>query len=269
MTEHDDATTRDLAWVAQLDYWGRRVLAFVLLLALVFTMVNVQQFAANDEPGSWWWWTIAWLLDPMCTLTAVTAIVFEVVLADHGKPRVYWLTATKWYALGCTWAMNIWSSAAKQDAAGILLHSVAPGLVFLLAESAPRVRTYVAQIVSDAKAAESIPARTNPVQPQPQPEPVPLPAATALVSPPVVYPVVTPPAPPVTERPATRGKATTGGGQLSDELLRQAREWKAGRVSSGQPSGWRPLQTRFHLTQGAARELARRLNNPTQLEAVS
>jgi hypothetical protein len=278
MTEQD--TTANLDWVPRLDYWGRRVIAVVLLLALVFTMVNVQQFAASNDQGSWWWWCIAWLLDPMATITAATAIVFEVVLAQHGKPRVGWLGATKWYALGCTWAMNIWSSVVGSNPAGILLHSVAPGLVFLLAEAAPRVWTHVAEISATAKTAESLREQPTP-NPRPVPtSPHPAPGSSPLVSPlSAAFPVVTRPAPAVTAPapqptqtvapPAVRQKAPAPGGAVTDELVAQARKFKTQRADAGQQCGWRVLQEHYELTQGVAKALARRINNPTRLERVS
>jgi hypothetical protein len=138
----------DAVWVLRLGVWGARSLALVLILALLFTMVNVQTFAASGQPvGSVQWW-IAWLLDPMASITLGTAIVFEGLLAGYGR-TVGWLTATKWYAGGCTWAMNIWVSMTSGSLAGVLLHSVAPGLVLLLAEAAPRVRRHMAEIVTE------------------------------------------------------------------------------------------------------------------------
>lgn len=143
------AKPKDAAWVLRMGRHGVQVLAVVLVLALVFTMVNVQQFAAQGHPtyGVQWW--IAWLLDPMASLTMAAAIVYEGLLADYGKPKVHWLTATKWYAGVATWGMNIWSSAAAGSFAGIWLHSVAPGLVLLLAEAAPRVRRHMADIIDE------------------------------------------------------------------------------------------------------------------------
>lgn len=143
---------RDSAWVLRMGRHGVQVLAAVLVAALVFTMVNVQQFAAQGHPtyGVQWW--IAWLLDPMASLTMAAAIVFEGLLADYGKPKVRWLTATKWYAGVATWGMNVWASAAAGSLAGVWLHSVAPGLVLGLAEAAPRVRRHMAEIIAELEA---------------------------------------------------------------------------------------------------------------------
>lgn len=138
---------KQAAWVLQVGAWGVRSLVLVAVLALVFTMVNVQVFAAAGHSVSSFEWWIAWLLDPMASITMGTAIVFEGLLAGYGR-KEGWLAATKWYAGGCTWLMNIWSSVAASSPAGVLLHSVAPGLVLLLAEAAPRVRRQLAEIVT-------------------------------------------------------------------------------------------------------------------------
>lgn len=271
----------DLELAPKLSYWGQRVIGVVLLFCLVFTMVNVQQFAAHDEPGSWWWWTIAWLLDPMATLTAGTAIVFEVFLSDHGRPRIYWLTATKWYALIGTWAMNIWSSVAVKDPAGILLHSVAPGITFLIAEAAPRVWEQIAAVIADAKADELTQVAPAPTQPAPQ-------LARSLPSAPVPPPVVaapsfpsvtrTTPAPTaVTPRPTQMVKQLPKPAgddpfpEVTEELVARARQLKAARaaMTPKQRCGWAVLAEEFGLKQLPAKELARRMNSPVELEVAS
>lgn len=157
------AKPKDAAWVLRMGRHGVQVLAVVLVLALVFTMVNVQQFAAQGHLSFGVQWFIAWLLDPMASLTMAAAIVYEGLLADYGKPKVPWLTATKWYAGVATWGMNIWSSAAAGSFAGIWLHSVAPGLVLGLAEAAPRVRRHMADIIDELERELASP----PVEPVP------------------------------------------------------------------------------------------------------
>ncbi|MBV9059430.1 MAG: hypothetical protein JO296_08420 [Pseudonocardiales bacterium] len=153
----------DRAWVVRMAHWGVRVLAIVMTLALVFTMVNVQQFAAQGHPefGVQWW--IAWLLDPMASLTMVAAIVYEGLLSDYGKLRVVWLEITKWYAGIGTWGMNIWSSAAVSSWHGVWLHSIAPGIALGLAQAAPRVRRHIAEILEELS--DAVTAQVSPVGP--------------------------------------------------------------------------------------------------------
>lgn len=132
-------------WLTRMGRWGAYALTLVAVLALVFTMVNVQQFAAQGQPVGSFQWFIAWLLDPMASITLGTAIVWRSVLADHDRSEP-WLNATMWYAGIATYVMNTWASWAAGSPSGVVLHSVAPGLILLLAESAPRVRRHFAEI---------------------------------------------------------------------------------------------------------------------------
>lgn len=125
---------------------GRQIataLTFVALLALVFTMVNVTLFAAHEGVP----WFIAWLLDPVASVALGSMILAEGVLARYECEPGRWVSITKWFSGLATWAMNIWSSAVAGAAAGVLLHSIAPGIVLGLAEAAPWVRRQLATVV--------------------------------------------------------------------------------------------------------------------------
>jgi hypothetical protein len=148
-------------WLTRMARWGAYALTTVAVLALVFTMVNVQQFAAAGHPVGSFQWFIAWLLDPMASITLGTAIVWRSVLADHNRNEP-WLNATMWYAGIATYVMNTWASWAAGSPSGVVLHSVAPGLILLLAESAPRVRRHFAEIRAElATAADTEDADTE------------------------------------------------------------------------------------------------------------
>lgn len=251
------STTQDepdeVAWIHRMGHWGLRVMALVLLLALTFTMVNVQQFSAHSQPASWWWWSISWLLDPMASITMAAAIVFEGFLADHHR-RVGWLTATKWYAGIAVWAMNVWDPLVHVVPSGVLLHSVAPGIVVGLAEAAPRVRRHMADIVTGM-------APTPVVVPEPTPVVVVPPAPHPVVTHPAPTPVVAPPR--LAPRPAP---APTGG--VTPELLGRARKLRATRTREGQSCGRRVLMAELGVSDRVARDLTTQLNTDPQLEAV-
>ncbi|MFD4528402.1 hypothetical protein ACFWP7_31690 [Streptomyces sp. NPDC058470] len=118
--------------------------------ALIFTCVNVTLFGiSHDIP-----WYIAWMLDPLASLALITVLYVDGVLAEHGgdyKPGG-WPFLLRWTAGLSTWIMNCWTSLypdghfhfvpQKPDAGGILLHSVAPALLILLAEAATGYRKY-------------------------------------------------------------------------------------------------------------------------------
>ena len=52
-------------------------------LGLLFTMVNVQRFAAGGAPAFTAVWWAAWLLDPMVSLVLLAVIRAEQVTARH------------------------------------------------------------------------------------------------------------------------------------------------------------------------------------------
>ncbi|MEE6269151.1 hypothetical protein V2E29_26385 [Streptomyces diastatochromogenes] len=118
--------------------------------ALVFTCVNVTRFGVSHEIP----WYIAWMLDPLASLALITVLYVDGVLAEHGgdyKPGG-WPFLLRWTAGLSTWVMNCWTSLypdghfhfipQRPDAGGILLHSVAPALLILLAEAATGYRKY-------------------------------------------------------------------------------------------------------------------------------
>lgn len=131
--------------------WLGRALWVVAALALVFTMANVTTFAVQHHTPVW----IAWLLDPMASLTLLVVLVGDSVLSRHGMRVGAWSTLVKWGAGAATWAMNIWQAAITGDHAGVVLHSVAPALVIGLAEVTPVYRQRFADLADalDAQAA--------------------------------------------------------------------------------------------------------------------
>ncbi|MFI9080958.1 cell envelope integrity protein TolA [Streptomyces sioyaensis] len=118
--------------------------------ALIFTCVNVTRFGVSHKIP----WYIAWMLDPLASLALITVLYVDGVLAEHGgdyKPGG-WPFLLRWSAGLSTWVMNCWTSLYPDghfhfipqhpDAGGILLHSVAPALLILLAEAATGYRKY-------------------------------------------------------------------------------------------------------------------------------
>jgi hypothetical protein len=144
-----------------------------ILLALAFTMVNVQQFAAAGAvPGSLPWLS-AWLLDPMVSLVLIAVLLAEQVTARWQVKTGPWVRRTKVFAFAATYVMNTWTAWAAMHPAGIVLHSVPPLLVLATAEAAPHLRERITEAV--LKAAQmavtptdqptSEPTTTNPTPP--------------------------------------------------------------------------------------------------------
>ncbi|MEF3112469.1 hypothetical protein [Streptomyces chrestomyceticus] len=118
---------------------------------MVFTCVNVTTFAVQHHVRGW----VAWMLDPLASLALLTVLYVDGVLAEQGGYRASgWPFVLRWFAGLSTWIMNCWQSLypdgvfrlvpEQADAGGLLLHSVAPFLLIILAEASAGYRTYLA-----------------------------------------------------------------------------------------------------------------------------
>lgn len=116
------------AWTGRLVWTG-------LILGLLFTAGNVQNFGAHGAPAWSIQWWMAWVLDPMVSLVLVGLLLAESVTSRYGVETGRWMRACKWFALAATYAMNTWGAWGSLDPALILLHSVPPALVFFAAEA--------------------------------------------------------------------------------------------------------------------------------------
>lgn len=121
-----------------------------IALGLAFTMVNVQQFAADGAAAWSLPWLAAWLLDPMVSIVLVAVLRAEQVTARWQVDTGPWVRRVKWFAFAATYVMNTWQSWASLDSAGIVLHSVPPTLVFLASEAAPVLRDRLTESVHRA-----------------------------------------------------------------------------------------------------------------------
>ncbi|MQA16952.1 MAG: hypothetical protein GEV09_23315 [Pseudonocardiaceae bacterium] len=111
-----------------------------LVLGLLFTMSNVATFAARGAEAWSLPWLIAWLLDPMVSLCLVGTLIAEATLARYQLRAGAWVRGAKWGLLAATYTMNTWSAWASGDAALIVLHSVPPAVVFVMAEAITDLR---------------------------------------------------------------------------------------------------------------------------------
>jgi len=122
-----------------------------IVLGLLFTMTNVQAFAANGARAWSVAWCAAWLLDPMVSLVLLAILRAEQVTARYQVPMNAWATRTKWLTFTATYVMNTWQSygLAEQpfSLAGVILHSVPPLVVFFAAETGPGLRDRLTEAV--------------------------------------------------------------------------------------------------------------------------
>lgn len=144
-----------------------------IVLGLAFTMVNVQAFAADGASVGSLPWIAAWLLDPMVSLVLIAVLRAEQITARYQVSDAGpWIRRTKRFAFAATYVMNTWSSFGRGDAAGIVLHSVPPLLVFCAAETAPVLRDRLTEAVLRAEQAAAL------ADPQKAAEPLAVPVVT-------------------------------------------------------------------------------------------
>ncbi|GAB3211241.1 hypothetical protein GCM10027294_32750 [Marinactinospora endophytica] len=232
-----------------------------IVLGLGFTVPNVQQFVAGDaEPWSIVWIT-AWLLDVMVSLPLIGVLVLEQATTRYEVPLGVWARVLKWGSLSATYAMNTWHAWAGLDAAGILVHSVPPLVVFVCAEVLPTGRERITEAVH--KAAASLPRLDEPaasttvesVPTEPEPEPVPeLPssAPAASASTPSSVPVTTSTSEPTAPAPSASPPVV----EPADPLLGYAAQVAdAYRQTHGQPIPAETLRHRLGVADAVAARL--------------
>jgi hypothetical protein len=121
-----------------------------IVLGLAFTMTNVQVFAAAGAPVWSLPWLAAWVLDPTVSLVLLAILRAEQVTARYQVRTGRWVRGAKWFTLAATYVMNTWSSWAAGSAAGVVLHSVPPLLVFVAAEAVTDLRDKLTDAVTAA-----------------------------------------------------------------------------------------------------------------------
>lgn len=170
--------------IERIRAWCDRLVWTGIVAGLLFTMANVQHFAAGATKPPWEHggsidWIIAWLLDPMVSLVLIGVLMGEQVINRHGIKAGGWVRITKWVALACTYSMNTWSAWDSKDTASILLHSVPPVIVVCATEAVPELRRQITEAVTKAyraAVADNVgmtpPVVPAPVTPETHPEEV-------------------------------------------------------------------------------------------------
>ncbi|MGW5738941.1 MULTISPECIES: hypothetical protein [Streptomyces] len=118
-----------------------RVLVTVAVVAMAFTATNVTLFAIDHHIPA----VIAWLLDPIVAVALGAVLIVDGRLSEHGVHPSGWATGLRWFTGLSTWLMNCWSSLwpsgapfgvpRQVDPAGLVLHSIPPVLLIVLAEA--------------------------------------------------------------------------------------------------------------------------------------
>lgn len=138
--------------VSSLRLLSRRITVALVVVAVVgmtFTAVSVTLFAIDHGVSPW----IAWTLDPMVAVALLVVLVADARLVELGVSPGGWPRVLRWFAGMATWAMNAWQSVWPDDGfgvprqidpAGVVLHSVAPVLLIVLAEAVTGYRRVIA-----------------------------------------------------------------------------------------------------------------------------
>ncbi|MCM2393075.1 hypothetical protein [Streptomyces albipurpureus] len=146
-----------IAELTQLQTRLTRVLVVVAVVALTFTATNVTLFAIDHHISPW----IAWLLDPMVAVALGAVLIVDGRLSEHGIDPSGWATALRWFAGLSTWVMNCWSSLwpkgtvfgvpSQVDPAGLVLHSIPPVLLIVLAEAITHYRRAILARIAELR----------------------------------------------------------------------------------------------------------------------
>jgi hypothetical protein len=162
--------TRSIRSVRRAAWFMDVALAVVAVLTMGFSLGNIHVFALAHHVGD----PIAWFLAPAVDLALVAAIVGDAFLSRHRLDAGTWATRLRWYAGVSTLVLNTWSSITSASPAAILVHTIPPVLLIVLAEAAPPYRRKFAEtldlVVRDvAPVADVAPVRD--VSPQVEAEP--------------------------------------------------------------------------------------------------
>ncbi|MFJ5553140.1 hypothetical protein [Streptomyces sp. NPDC093225] len=135
-----------------------RVLVGICTVALIFTATNVTMFAIDHHV----WVGIAWMLDPMVAVALGTVLLYDGRLSEYGLAPSGWASGLRWFAGVATWVMNCWASLWPEgtafgvphhvDPAGLVLHSIPPVLLIVLAEAISHYRRAILNKIEDLRA---------------------------------------------------------------------------------------------------------------------
>ncbi|MFI1584798.1 hypothetical protein [Embleya sp. NPDC020630] len=234
----------------------------VAALALVFTAVNVTAFARDHGVSG----SIAWLLDPMLALALATGLLTDSRLAEHHVRPPAWGSALRWFTGIATLTVNTWTAwwptggvgvPRDADAAAVVLHSIPPVLLMLLAEAVAAYRRRITDLITRL--------RTPPPPPHPQPRPSgtpPQPAGTPpRPQPPQSVANEPTPTPIVASAPPTPTPPQDGRDGSDDLYLAAWRLDQRTRTETGRPASIRLIRRTLRLKQDRAVHLRAWLND--------
>ncbi|MFI0925132.1 DUF2637 domain-containing protein [Streptomyces sp. NPDC021012] len=109
--------------------------------AMLFSVLTVTPLMRAHTPDGWAW--TAPILPIVVDAAVVIVVRLDSVLARLGGHGGRWPIALRWMTGGMTLALNIGDSALKKDLVGVAVHSVAPLLLIVTAETGLAYRTAI------------------------------------------------------------------------------------------------------------------------------
>lgn len=101
--------------------------------AMLFSILTVTPLMEHHSPKGWEW--TAPILPVVVDAAVVIVVRLDSVLAAMGGDGGRWPVALRWMTGGMTLALNVADSALKKDLVGVAVHSVAPLLLIVTAET--------------------------------------------------------------------------------------------------------------------------------------
>ncbi|MFJ9088720.1 DUF2637 domain-containing protein [Streptomyces sp. NPDC102384] len=120
--------------------------------AMLYSILTVTPLMAKHTAPDWVW--TAPILPLVVDAAVVIVVKLDDVLARLGGHGGKWPITLRWMTGLMTWALNVGDSALKKDLVGVAIHSVAPLLLIVTAESSLAYRRALAAALAALKAEE-------------------------------------------------------------------------------------------------------------------
>ncbi|WP_425829625.1 DUF2637 domain-containing protein [Streptomyces fractus] len=121
--------------------------------AMLYSILTVTPLMAKHTAPEWAW--TAPILPLVVDAAVVIVVKLDDVLARLGGHGGKWPIALRWMTGLMTWALNIADSALKKDLVGVAVHSVAPLLLIVTAETSLAYRRALAAAQAALKAEQT------------------------------------------------------------------------------------------------------------------
>jgi hypothetical protein len=124
---------------------AERVLRLIWVVAagaILFSMLTVTPLVQRVTPPDWQW--TAFILPLVVDVAVIIVVHMDTVISRLGDKPGGWASVLRWMTGLFTLGLNIGDSALDRNLVGVAIHSVAPMLLIVTAEAAPRYRRSIA-----------------------------------------------------------------------------------------------------------------------------